>query len=350
MRPDEAGRKVREQVAPPWDDERASRVQERVFEQLAVPQARPRVASRRPWVALAAAAALAAAVSLVVWAPWTRSGQLEFVDGSHAVPVADAQVMPVLVSDSRIELRQLRGSVTYHVTERPERVFLVRAGAVTIEVLGTAFVVDRYEQKVEVRVERGTVGVSRGSHKVVLVEGERVVLDAGQVPEATDAEAALEPSAEPEEVLDPEALPLPEDTASGAPTAAGPEPTAAGPAASAPSAADLFRAADDARASGNNQKAIALLQDLIRRYPRDPRVTMATFTIGRLHMQSGRPSQAAQAFESCGSALGGEALAEAALARAAAGQSGQAQSLARRYLQQFPDGARAEQMRKLAGE
>jgi transmembrane sensor len=298
-------------------------------------------------VGLAAAATLAAALALFVWEPWSHSGTLDFVDGSQAVAAADAELVPLLVSDTRIELRQARGSVAYQVTSRPERLFVVRAGAVTVEVLGTAFVVNRHDGRVEVRVKRGRVRVSRGDHAVVLVDGEQVVLDDTLVPPPVDAVASAVQDEEP--ALAVSALaPVREAER---PDASAPAPGAPSATASTvPSAAELFRAADDARASGDSQRAITLLQQLIREHPGDARVTMATFTIGRLYMQRGQAARAAQSFESCGMALGGEALAEAALARSAAGQGGQARTLARRYLDRFPEGARAKEMRRLAGE
>ena len=332
MGAERAGRLVRDQVAPAWDDARASRVQQRVLAELAAPSPRS-VRTRSPWIALVAAACLATALALVMWGPWTRQATLEFVDGSTAQVIGDGQVMPTLVSDARIELEHVRGTVVYDVTPRPDRNFVVRAGGVTIRVLGTAFQVSRVEQKVTVEVERGRVEVTRGEHTVRLAQGERVVLedtDGSTGPEAAVAavsRAAVEVDEEVPSVPASALLPVPPER----------------------SAAELFRAADDARASGDAERAILLLQELVRAHPRDPRVTMARFTMGRLHMQQGRAAQAAQAFESCGQAFGGEAWAEAALARSSTGNTSRSKELAERYLQHFPEGPRAREMARLAG-
>jgi len=313
------------------------------MEALSQPVAKAQGPSRRTWVALAAAACLAAVLSIVILEPWSRSSQLDFADGSFAVPFGDAQVVPILVSDTRIELRQARGSVSYEVVPRPERTFVVRAGGVSVQVLGTAFRVDRQDHKVEVRVERGRVEVTRGTHSVVLSAGEHVVLDDAEVP----APPAVTASVASEGVEDATSSADVAPAHSAAEVDAGAETP---PPPTVRSAAELFRAADDARASGNTEGAIRLLNDLVRLHPKDPRVTMAVFTIGRLHMQQGRAALAAQSFEACGAALGGEALAEAALARVSAGQSGRAKSLASQYLERYPKGARAKEMERLAGK
>jgi transmembrane sensor len=332
MGAERAGRVVRDQVAPAWDDARAARVQQRVLAELAAPSPRS-VRTRNPWITLVAAACLATALAVVVWAPWTRQAALEFVDGSTAQIIGDGQVRPALVSDEQIELEHVRGTVVYDVTPRPNRSFVVRAGGVTIRVLGTAFRVSRVEQKVTVEVQRGRVEVTRGDHAVRLAQGERVVLDDSddatgqQVAAAAASSAVVQVDDEIPSVPASALLPVPPER----------------------SAAELFRAADDARASGDAERAIQILQELVREHPRDARVAMARFTMGRLHMQQGRAAQAAQAFESCGQAFGGEAWAEAALARSRTGDTSRSKALAERYLQHFPDGPRAGEMARLAG-
>jgi ferric-dicitrate binding protein FerR (iron transport regulator) len=272
-------------------------------------------------------------LAVVVWGPWKRQATVEFVDGSTAQVIGDGQVMPTLVSDVRIELEHVRGTVIYDVTPRPNRSFVVRAGGVTIRVLGTAFQVSRVEQKVAVEVQRGRVEVTRGDHAVRLAQGERVELD--DTDDSTGPEPAVAAASSAAGAVDDEVPSVPASALLPVP----PER----------SAAELFRAADDARASGDTERAIQLLQELVREHPRDPRGTMARFTMGRLHMQRGRAAQAAQAFESCGQAFGGEAWAEAALARSSTGDTSRSKELAERYLQHFPDGPRAGEMARLAG-
>src|SRR5262249_9417206 len=123
------------------------------------------------------------------------------------------------------------------------------------------------------------------------------------------------------------ASPVPSETPSAEASAPPPQPAA--PAApEGASAADLFPPADAARAGGTSAEALRLLHELVQRYPRDGRATLALFTIGRLEQSRGRSAAAARAFESCGGALHGEAMAEAALAWSAAGDRGRAGGLA----------------------
>lgn len=329
MVPEKAAQSARDHIDPPWDDLRAARVQQRVLAELSSPGRRPVKRANRTWLALAAAACLAAALVLVLRTPSTSPSHLEFDDGSVADLTGDAQVVPVVVSNAQIELRHVRGSVRYDVAHRPGRSFLVRAGAVTVRVIGTSFQVNRHDQKVEVHVRRGRVEVTRGGHVVVLSDGEQVVLDDGEV-----TEPVASASWESDDTIEVEALPAASDMT---------------PPSLERTAAELFRAADDARAAGNAEGAIQLLGELVRTHPKDPRVTMAVFTMGRLHMQQGRAAQAAQSFESCGNALGGEALAEAALAHASAGNAGRGRTLASQYLERFPEGPRIKEMARLAG-
>jgi TolA-binding protein len=329
MVPEKAAQSARDHIDPPWDDLRSARVQQRVLAELSSP--RPAKRTNRTWLALAAAACLAAALVLILRTPSTPASHLEFADGSIAEPTGDAQVMPVLVSDAHIELKHVRGNVRYEVAHRPDRSFLVRAGAVTVRVIGTSFQVNRHDQKVEVRVQRGRVEVTRGGRSVLLTDGEQVVLDDSEVAEPV---ASADRELPADDTIEVEALPAASDTALPS---------------SVRSAAELFRAADDARGAGNAEGAIQLLGELVRVHPKDPRVTMAVFTMGRLHMQQGRAAQAAQSFESCGNALGGEALAEAALAHASAGNAGRSRTLASQYLERFPEGPRTKEMARLAG-
>ena len=89
---------------------------------------------------------------------------------------------------------------------------------------------------------------------------------------------------------------------------------------------------------------------LIAAHPTDARVTVATFTLGRVERARGNHDAAARAFESCGDALRGDAIAEAASSWLAAGQGDRASAAARRYLVAHPSGVHAEQMKKLAGD
>jgi TolA-binding protein len=362
MQPNEAAELARKAVAPPWDELRAARVQKRVLAELkvgselqspAVEGVRRRTRLYAFGLALAAAAALLLFVLL-------RSGAttLELADGSVATLDDGARVVPELVSDDRVELRQVSGSASYDVVPRPSRTFVVLVGDVRVEVLGTSFRVERLEaagdDAIRVAVTRGRVKVIRGARTAVLTAGEELTWkDAppvepptavvGVAPPSTPEATARVPVATPTDPTDP-----PVEEPRPASSSAASARASAAPKLEPPTAAELFRQADDARASGNDAVALKLLQSLLELHPKDSRVTMARFTIGRIETRRGNLQAAARAFESCGSGLSGEALAEAALLRASAGESSAAAELARRYLELYPLGARAKEMARLA--
>lgn len=116
---------------------------------------------------------------------------------------------------------------------------------------------------------------------------------------------------------------------------------------------ELLSLADVARRSGHAARAEEPLTELLRRFPDDPAAALGAFTLGRLRAdQLGRPADAAEAFEralrsSLPSTLVPDALARLALARRDAGQPERARTEATRYLERFPNGPRAAEMRAI---
>jgi transmembrane sensor len=116
---------------------------------------------------------------------------------------------------------------------------------------------------------------------------------------------------------------------------------------------ELLSLADVARRSGHAARAEEPLTELLRRFPDDPAAALGAFTLGRLCAdQLGRPADAAEAFEralrsSLPSTLVPDALARLALARRDAGQPERARTEATRYLERFPNGPRAAEMRAI---
>lgn len=116
---------------------------------------------------------------------------------------------------------------------------------------------------------------------------------------------------------------------------------------------ELLTLADVARRSGHAARAEEPLTELLRRFPDDPAAALGAFTLGRLRAdQLGRPADAAEAFEralrsSLPSTLVPDALARLALARRGAGQHERARADATRYLERFPNGPRAAEMRAI---
>ena len=116
---------------------------------------------------------------------------------------------------------------------------------------------------------------------------------------------------------------------------------------------DLLLAADVMRFSGRPDRAVKYLESVIRRHVRDPRSSLAAFTLGRVFLDElGRPLKAAGAFGAARKA--GGPLAEKALAReveawSRAGEMDRAKQAAKQYLRQYPTGDRVDIVRAFGG-
>ncbi len=358
---------LKRQVEPSWTPERERRVRARVERSL--------LSRRRRRGALVVA--LAAVVSLVVllvgqrWsseperpvatttAPQAPQPLIHFADGSEVVArSANARLEPVVSTAEEITLRLDSGSARFSVTPNAQRVFRVLAGSVTVQVLGTVFTVTREAERVSVSVERGRVRVTSP-----LGDRELGVGETGQFREVRPVE---QPASEPE----PESPP-----ASAAPAAPTPRPVSPwralvqdgnyaaalaeidreGPKSVRDLPEELLLAADAARLGGRPDRAVAFLERLVKRFPRDARAPLAEFTRGRTLLdQLGRPREAAQAFASARRLDSKGAMAEDALAReveawSRAGETELARERARGYLLRYPKGRRAAAVRRLGG-
>ncbi len=261
-------------------------------------------------------------------------------DGSTATPLEAGSEIEILgQSRARIGLALKRGSGRFEVTPQPERAFSVRAGDVTVTVVGTAFTVERIADRVGVSVERGTVRVDWAGGFRLLGQGQ-----SGWFPPlGTNAEPGPRPR------------PIP-PPAKGKVAA---EPAIAEAKVPRPardeSAEGLLLAADNMRLAGHPEQGAALLRKLLREHGADPRAPLAAFTLGRLLlMELGRPGEAATAFAEVRRLSPGGAFAEDALAREVeafrqAGQAEQARARAAEYLRLYPGGRRAAMVRSLGG-
>src|SRR5207244_65491 len=86
-------------------------------------------------------------------------------DGTTVSPLgAETSIAWRQISPSRVVVGLDRGRIRCEVHPNPARVFRVEAGNVTIEVLGTAFDVERLpDETVRVSVDRGLVRVTSSS-------------------------------------------------------------------------------------------------------------------------------------------------------------------------------------------
>jgi transmembrane sensor len=260
---------------------------------------------------------------------------LRLADGSTAAPLdAETEIELVEQHPDRVALSLLRGRGRFEVTPRPERTFVVRAGDVTVAVVGTAFTVERVADRVGVAVQRGTVRVEWGTGSALVTAGE-----SGWYPPLTTTAAV-------------DRAPPPKFKTARAPRA---QSAASAPPATrddqGEAAAALLMAADRARLAGHADEGAALLRKLVREHPADPRAPLAAFTLGRLLlMELGRPADAAAAFADARRLSPNGAFAEDALARevealAKAGRAADAQARADEYRRLYPNGRRMATVR-----
>ncbi len=297
------------------------------------------------------------------------AGTMLFADGSRATPLSDdSAVVADDVSSTGIAVRLERGSARFEVTPRPERLFQVHAGPVTVLVLGTVFTVTRLDGRVAVEVERGRVRVSWEEEARVIETGERGLFPPVHEippPSATEPDQAeppptLSPRAEahgasrrPDAGASPRTAGWQElaeqgrfDDAWAAMQASGSEPR---------SMEELLLAADVARLSGHSSDAVRWLERAMEHHPGDPRASVAAFTLGRVLLnQVGRPREAAEAFARARRLSPSGALAEDALAReveawSRAGVSVRARERAERYIERYPQGRRLRAVRRFGG-
>jgi TolA-binding protein len=96
-----------------------------------------------------------------------------------------------------------------------------------------------------------------------------------------------------------------------------------------------------------------LLDEIVQRFPNDPRSSTALFTMGNVERARGNHARAARAFRRCwrlypSGPLAEDARAEAAASWASAGRRDWAAEAARRYLAIYPEGTHAKRMERLA--
>ena len=230
----------------------------------------------------------------------------------------------------------MRGRGQFQVTPRPKRAFSVRAGDVTVTVVGTVFTVERIADRVGVAVQRGTVRVDWGAGSALVTAG-----NSGWYPPLVNAAdgAAVTSKALP-------AARPPRAKVASLATARDDKGAAA---------AELLLAADRARLSGHPDDGAELLRKLLREHAGDPRAPLAAFTLGRLLlMELGRPAEAAAAFAQARRLAPAGPFAEDALARevealSKAGRPADALTRAQEYQRLYPNGRRLEGVRTAGG-
>jgi transmembrane sensor len=221
-------------------------------------------------------------------APASGSALSSFSDGSQVLLQAGARLEPLENTGHAVSLLLAQGRATFDVHPGGPRRWTIECGLVTVEVVGTRFTVDRTPERVAVTVERG----------VVLVRGERVPdrvqrLGAGQAievrAEATHAAVAPAPSLSAAVPRAPQRAAWRELSTRGDYAGAYRLLGADGVDAESTESRrvdDLMALADVARLSGHPAEATGPLARVVREFAKDPRASLAAFTLGKIHLAS----------------------------------------------------------------
>lgn len=273
---------------------------------------------------------------------------MEFEDGSQLELLDPAtRVVVDEVVRERVSVRLLSGRVRVDVVPRKERAFRVECGLVSVEVLGTAFELRREGERTHVSVLRGRVAVHAPEGSVQLSADE-----AGWFPRVPD---------EPKPRLQRKSTKAPPSDGNWRAQAQRGDYKRAfellpiGPDAVHDDVESLLLAADAARLSGHPAQAVPFLRQVAERHAKDPRASLAAFTLGGLLLnQLERPREADIAYARARSLSLSATLAQDALARQVeaaqrAGDAPRVRELAREYLRRYPDGRRVQWVRETSG-
>jgi TolA-binding protein len=330
---------------PSWDDLRERRSMHATwsrFQNAENVAAHTRLFSpRRAAIAFGTLALVASVVVVARWqmvepapapaAVLPRERTVAFADGSQATLVGEAGIRTVMDKSERVEVVQRVGKVSYKVRPNREREFVVRAGDVSVMVVGTQFSVELGESLAEVRVIEGKVRVADNRRTTELTAGETLNLQAFHARTAA-GDTAVESTEKPPAESDPQK------------TARSAEKPAA------PSAQELLAQADEARAAQNWNEAVRLLRTLLARHPAAGNKSNVLFMLARAERNRGSHAEAAQIFGKCaaqGGTLASEALAEEAASWLKAGQRDRAVRAAERYVKRYPNGPHAKKMQNV---
>lgn len=290
-----------------------------------------------------------------------------FDDGSQVELGAETR-LDVLQSTDRAFVMALRaGRARFNVVPGGPRAWRVECGPLSVDVVGTTFLVERGPASVRVEVDQGRVLVSGqgvpdrvarlGASEYLVVPIEAAV----QARSAASALGMVPPSRAADEAVT-RGAPVTHESKEPAQAGGRRQPGAgealrsasptSGPTADAVDV--LLQQADVTRREGEPGRAAALLQQLLAEHPRDSRVALAHFTLGRLYLDSlGQPQRAgvhfARAIESgLPSALAEDAQARLVQALASAGDSNGAESAAARYRARYPSGRHLQDVERWA--
>jgi transmembrane sensor len=272
-------------------------------------------------------------------------------DGSELRFEPGTRWEPLVVSPVQLVSSLRRGWMTFDVKPNGTRRWIIEAGPVTVEVIGTRFSIQRDVRKVRVHVERGAVLV-RGE----LVPDKVQRLGAGQSLEVSlkaDPEPKPSGSAEAPSRQAPEAPGWLAHAEQGKFKDAYVELGGAGlrqEAQRTDSLERLLMLADVARLSGHPAEAVAPLERIVQHHAGRPEAALAAVTLGRLLLDQLRnPGEAARVLEralALGVPLGlrEDVYARLVEAHVRARHRAAGEAVLRRYEREFSNGRRRDEM------
>ncbi|HEX5063687.1 MAG TPA: FecR family protein [Kofleriaceae bacterium] len=173
----------------PLDEERLTNIERKLVVQVSEMSQRPHRAPRRGF----AYAGFAMAVAIAGFVGWklhrdpvvepAKPEQLAMKAG--ALDLGDAQITGSDFDITRTAALTMvvmhPGKLDLHVEHKPGRVFVVQAGDVEIEDIGTRFTVDYDGKNVDVRVTEGEVKVKRAGKELRVTAGNAWTLEIGPI-------------------------------------------------------------------------------------------------------------------------------------------------------------------------
>jgi hypothetical protein len=165
----------------PLDDDRLTNIERKLVVAVSEMRRQPVRAPRR-MLALASVAVAVLVAGFIGWklrgdgARPARSIPEPLAMTAGALDLGDAQItgndFAVARTGSRVEIVMTKpGTLDLHVDHRPQRLYVVRAGDVVIEDVGTRFSVDYDGKHVDVRVTEGEVKVKHAGKELAIAAG-----------------------------------------------------------------------------------------------------------------------------------------------------------------------------------
>ncbi|MEM6533698.1 MAG: FecR domain-containing protein [Myxococcota bacterium] len=281
---------------------------------------------------------------------------MRLADGSFIRPDPSSNVVIESVSSREVQVRLDTGRARFEVSERPERVFQVSVGDLSVQVLGTEFSVERSDAEAYVVVTEGRVRVrfSGGERELAANERASFPYSAAVTPpvEPTPDDTVKPSPRKPRRPLD---KPAPETWQKLVETGqhdAAFEALQESGGTVRNEVAQLMLAADAARYSGHPQDAVIYFERVVREHSDDARAPVAAFTLGGMYMRALRDSRkAAEMFQAARrlapqGPLAGDALAREVEAWARLGNTDKARAAAEEYLRVYPDGDQVSKVKR----